>query len=58
MPEYDYHCEECQHEFTVELSMAEHERKDREHEIRCPKCNSTAVRHLIGSVSVVTSKKS
>jgi putative FmdB family regulatory protein len=58
MPEYDYHCENCQKNFTVELSITEHEQKDRNHEIHCPKCNSTAVKHVIGSVSVVTSKKS
>lgn len=58
MPEYDYHCESCRNDFTVDLSINEHERKDKNHEIRCPKCNSTEVKHVIGSVSVVTSRKS
>jgi putative FmdB family regulatory protein len=58
MPEYDYMCEDCGKTFTVELSISEHERQDRSHEIHCPKCDSTNVKHLIGSVSVVTSKKS
>ena len=58
MPEYDYHCEKCQSDFTVELSISEHERKEKGHKIHCPKCNSTAVKHVIGAVSVVTSRKS
>ena len=58
MPEYDYHCENCQHDFTLDLSITEHERKDKNREIRCPKCESNAVKHVIGSVSVVTSRKS
>ena len=58
MPEYDYHCENCQNGFTVDLSITEHERKDRAHEIHCPRCDSTEVKHVIGAVSVVTSRKS
>jgi putative FmdB family regulatory protein len=58
MPAYDYHCESCQNDFTIDLSIHEHEEKDKNHEIHCPKCDSTAVKHVIGSVSVVTSRKS
>lgn len=58
MPQYDYHCEKCSHEFMVDLSMAEHEEKDRKQQIHCPKCDSRKVRHLIQSVFVMTSKKS
>lgn len=58
MPEYDYRCENCQHDFAIDLSIAEHDRKEKEREIHCPKCDSTAVKRVIGSVSVLTSKKS
>lgn len=58
MPEYDYRCEDCQHEFTIELSIVDHAQKDRNHEIHCPNCQSTRVRHVIGAVFVTTSKKS
>lgn len=58
MPQYDYHCEHCENEFTLDLSIAEHERKEKEREIRCPKCNSSAVKHVIQSINVTTSRKS
>lgn len=58
MPEYDYRCLDCQHEFTVDLSITRHSEKDEKHEIRCPKCDSRNVKHLIGPVFVTTSRKS
>ena len=58
MPQYDYHCENCAQDFTVDLSISEHAEKDRNREIRCPKCNSQQVKHVIQSVNVTTSKKS
>ena len=58
MPEYDYKCESCRSKFTVHLSMGEREKKAQKHQIRCPKCNSTKVRHLIAQFSVMTAKKS
>lgn len=58
MPEYDYRCEKCKHEFTVELSITERGRKEEKGEIRCPKCQSAKVRHQIQSVFVTTSRKS
>jgi putative FmdB family regulatory protein len=58
MPHYDYHCENCQNEFTLDLSIAEHERNKKNREIRCPKCNSSAVKHVIQLVNVTTSRKS
>ncbi|MBI4622735.1 MAG: zinc ribbon domain-containing protein [Verrucomicrobia bacterium] len=58
MPQYDYKCESCKRKFTVKLSIIEHEEQDRKHKIKCPKCTSTEVRHLIESVFVTTSKKS
>ena len=58
MPEYDYVCQDCQHEFPVELTITEHTQKDKTHEIACPKCGSKNVKHVIGAVFVTTSKKS
>jgi putative FmdB family regulatory protein len=58
MPQYDYHCEQCQNEFVIECSIAEHEQKDKAREIHCPKCGSSEVKHMILSVFVTTSRKS
>jgi putative FmdB family regulatory protein len=58
MPIFEYECQSCGNEFALELSMAEHERKEKDREIRCPKCKSENVRHLMESVFVTTSKKS
>lgn len=58
MPEYHYECRSCGNEFTLELSIAEHEQKDKAGEIHCPKCESREVKHVIESVFVTTSKKS
>ncbi len=58
MPEYEYQCEQCGDRFVVTLSITDHGRQDREHEIQCPKCGSTDVKHIIESVFVTTSKKS
>jgi putative FmdB family regulatory protein len=58
MPEYDYHCEKCDHEFTVVHSMSEHSEKEKNREIHCPKCDSPEVKHRIEPVFVMTSKKS
>ena len=58
MPEYEYKCEACKEEFTVKLSVTEHVEKDHKHEVHCPRCDSTEVKHLIESIYVTTSKKS
>jgi putative FmdB family regulatory protein len=58
MPEYEYRCANCKHEFSLGLSIAEHDRKARDREIRCPKCDSADVKQVFGSVFVTTSKKS
>jgi putative FmdB family regulatory protein len=58
MPQYDYHCENCAHDFTVDLSISAHEEKEKNREIHCPKCDSQQVKHVIQSVNVMTSKKS
>ncbi|MDD3180978.1 MAG: zinc ribbon domain-containing protein [Opitutaceae bacterium] len=58
MPQYEYQCQSCKKKFTVTLSMAEYEEKARQRQIKCPKCSSTEVKHLIESVYVTTSRKS
>jgi putative FmdB family regulatory protein len=56
MPVYEYECKKCGHQFSVVLSMEAHEHdKDK---VRCPKCNSKEVKHLVESVFVTTSRKS
>lgn len=58
MPQYDYRCERCHKAFTVSLSISVHEQQARRHRIKCPKCGSTVVKHVIESVFVTTSRKS
>ncbi len=54
MPTYDFKCADCGKSFTVVLTIAQHERKQR----KCPKCGSKHVQQKISPVSVVTSRKS
>jgi putative FmdB family regulatory protein len=54
MPTYEYECKHCGHEFSAFLSLDERDKK----KVRCPKCDSTDVKHVIESVFVTTSKKS
>jgi putative FmdB family regulatory protein len=54
MPVYEFHCRKCDKEFTLVLSIGEHER----HDFTCPHCQSKDVEQAVTTVSVVTSKKS
>jgi putative FmdB family regulatory protein len=54
MPSYEFKCEKCNRDFTLLLTVSEHEKT----KFRCPKCKSTRVKQQIGSVQVLTSKKS
>ncbi len=54
MPTYEYECRKCGREFSLVMSMEDHEKK----KVRCPKCESKDVKHLIESVFVTTSRKS
>ncbi len=54
MPTYEYECKKCGHEFTLTLAMEEHQKK----KVRCPKCKSENVKHVVASVFVTTSRKS
>jgi putative FmdB family regulatory protein len=54
MPTYEYRCEKCQKEFSLVLSMAEHDTK----KIRCPACKSSKVTQQYSVFYAKTSKKS
>lgn len=54
MPTYEYVCLECGKEFTLVLSVREHE----ESKAACPGCKSSRVESLVSTCQVITSKKS
>ncbi|OPY79776.1 MAG: Zinc ribbon domain protein [Syntrophorhabdus sp. PtaU1.Bin153] len=54
MPTYDYRCEACGHEFSVILSITEHESG----KITCPQCKGDKVTQLMSVFTPKTSRKS
>ena len=54
MPVYEFECNKCKHRFTLSESISVHDK----HKEKCPKCNSTSIRNIIGAANVKTSKKS
>jgi putative FmdB family regulatory protein len=54
MPIYEYHCKECQHDFSVKMSMADHEQQT----IACPACKGKKVIPHYSTFYAKTSKKS
>jgi len=54
MPRYDYLCQACNKEFSLVLTLAEHEKG----KIACPKCGSTKVEQQWAAFFATTSKKS
>lgn len=54
MPVYEYGCRDCGKEFTLVLSLRDHDRRA----IKCPGCKSSKVEQLVASCQVITSKKS
>jgi putative FmdB family regulatory protein len=54
MPVYEYHCEKCDHEVTLTLTISEHEKGS----IKCPTCGGKALRPLLSAFVSQTSKKS
>jgi putative FmdB family regulatory protein len=54
MPTYDYCCEKCQSEFSLVMSIAEHD----EEKVTCPECKSTKVVQLLSAFTAQTSRKS
>lgn len=54
MPLYEFACLDCGKEFTVVLSVREHDRKT----VTCPHCKSKLVEQLVTTCEVVTARKS
>jgi putative FmdB family regulatory protein len=54
MPVYEYRCAKCSKDFSLVMSVREHERK----KPRCPKCKSQRVKPVYSGFFAVTSKKS
>jgi putative FmdB family regulatory protein len=54
MPTYEFQCTQCQHEFTLIMSISEYARGGH----TCPKCGSTGVKQLISTFIAKTSRKS
>ena len=54
MPVYEYHCDKCDRDVTLTLSIRERETG----EIKCPECGGTSLRPLLSAFMSQTSKKS
>lgn len=54
MPTYEYHCDKCDRDVSLTLTLREHEKGD----IKCPKCASKSLRPLLSTFMSQTAKKS
>ncbi len=54
MPVYEYHCDKCDRDVTLTLTISEHEKGP----VTCPKCGSKALRPLPSTIMTQTAKKS
>jgi putative FmdB family regulatory protein len=54
VPIYEYSCRKCGADFTLALTVKDHEKK----KATCPKCKAKDVERVFTSLQVVTSKKS
>lgn len=54
MPLYEYTCKDCNKDFAVVLTLAEHERG----QVACPHCKGKNVEQKPATFFAVTSKKS
>ncbi len=54
MPTYEYRCDGCNHEFSVAMSIAIHDRGG----ITCPDCKGSNVTQCFSSFFAKTSRKS
>ena len=54
MPFYDFFCVKCKKKFTIQLRLADYDKK----KYKCPKCNSKKVKQLISVFQINTSRKS
>lgn len=58
MPRYEYHCDKCDQNFDVMMSMSEHDEKEGEKDVHCPACHGTDVEQQYSVFYARTSKKS
>lgn len=54
MPNYSYRCEACRKTFTLQMTIADHDKK----RVKCPKCGSRKAKQQVQSFGVKTTKKS
>lgn len=54
MPTYDFICKDCNKEFSLVLTIKEHDEKG----FTCPHCNSKKVEQQLSTFYAKTSKKS
>jgi putative FmdB family regulatory protein len=54
MPLYEYYCEKCKGEVTIPMTISQHDKGA----AACPKCGSTQIRQLVGTIFTQTSRKS
>jgi putative FmdB family regulatory protein len=54
MPSYEYRCLKCSKEFTVLLSIKEHDAN----KAKCPKCGGKKLKQLLTHFMTKTSRKS
>ena len=54
MPMYEYKCVDCKNEFSVTMSISEHDTK----KVECPACKSPNVEWRPSAFFAVTPKKS
>ncbi len=54
MPSYEYHCQTCDKEFDVILTIKEHDSA----QVQCPQCHGKEVKQMFTAFTAVTSKKS
>ena len=57
MPVYEYRCLECDKEFEIVETFAEHD-QHKPDDVTCPACGKNHVERLWSRVVAVTSKKS
>jgi putative FmdB family regulatory protein len=53
MPHYEFHCERCRKEVTLNLSIGERERGD----YKCPDCGGKQLEPLLATFFSKTSRK-
>jgi putative FmdB family regulatory protein len=58
MPIYEFLCLDCNHQFSLNMKIKDHDVQQKEHEIVCPKCESKNVEQQIEPFFAITSKKS